>query len=393
MKSFELTNYQLAALQSKKKVYSTMYSFLDRTYFKLVPGSLTFAMIGHNGLIKTTIDVDYKDEPYCFGVDYKKLDVILQKFAVHETVKFDITDSYMTISTPVTSDSIKIQINVLDNTDKSSVDIDTGIENIVSSRINPNHTLYVSDELTENIGLFNYVFNTTGSINAIGLTRDSIMYSDRNVVIKSTLVDQLPDGLFDSVSEDDPYIYLHVDMLKTMLLLSQYKNEFRFDADYDIVNWSDDTTNLIFSNNNKTVMLPTEEQYESIRPQNRDVKFSISIQKLKESLSFFDGIYAESSWKPITFKTETGKNIVLEYKHMSTEAEKEIDEVTSDFTGSFTVDSDTLKKIVTKVTDFVDDDSSIVFNYDEATNEDPSLGVFIQIGDNFEAVISKLVED
>ena len=393
MKSFELTNYQLSALQSKKKVYSTLYSFLDRTYFKLSTNNLVFAMLGTNGLIKTSIDISYTGEETYFEIDYKKFDVILQKFAIYETVQFKIEDSRLTISTPTTSDSVKIQITIIPSDDKVAKDIDSGIESILSSKINPRHTICVSDELIDNIGLFNYVFNTSGTINAIGLTADSIMYSDRNVVIKSTLIDKLPKELFDSVPDDDQYVYLHVDMLKTMLLLSQFRNEFQFDSEYDIVFWHDENTSLIFSSNNKTVMLPTEDQYEGIRPQDRNVVFSIPLNVLKESLSFFDGLYVESSWKPIIFDTKAGQNVVLRYEHVSAEADKEIEGVTSDFTGSFKVDSETLKKIITKVTDFVDEDSLITFNYDDDSCEEPSLGVFMQIGENFEAVVSKLIDD
>lgn len=393
MKSFELNNYQLSVLQNKRKVYSNLYGYLDHAYFKLSENKLEFALIGQSGMVKTSIDIDYTGDTQYFGIDYKKFDTILQKFALDEKIKLSLSDSLLKISAIGRSDTVNLQIVTEDNDSKPAENIDKGIDLLVEKHIKQNHKIVLSDEMINNINLFNYVFNTNSKVNAIGLTPDCIMYSDRSVVIKSTLVNKLSNDLFDCVTEDDPYVYLHVDTLKLLILLSTYRNEFLFDETYDIMYWEDGDTKIIFNNDQKSVALPTQEQYDYIRPQDRTVVFEIGINKLKEILEFFNGIYVEPTWKPLEFKTVAGQNVVACYNHPTTEAEKEIDGVVSNFTGSFLIDAETLRKIVTKITDFTDPESTVVFNYDEDTCEEPASGVFMQIGENFEAVVSKLLDD
>jgi len=392
MKSFELNNYQLSILQDKRKVYNTLYGSLDHAYFNLSNNKLEFALVGTSGMIKTSIDIDYTGDEQCFGVDYKKFDTILQKFSLDEKINLSLSDTLLKISAPGRSDVVNLQVVTEDPESKAVNNMKNGIDSLYAEYIVPNHKLSLSTELINNVNLFNYVFNASLNANAIGLTRDYIMYSDRSVVIKSTLTEKLPEALFDGTSKDEPYVYLHVDAMKLLTLLSQYRNEFSFDASFDVLYWEDENTRLIFSNEAKICALPTKAQYEEICPQDKSVTFEISPEKLKETLEFFNGIYVETSWKPLEFVTEAGKNVVVKYKHPTTEAEKEIDGVVSNYTGSFLVDAETLRKIVTKIGDFNLNDTNLVINYDEATCQEPARGIFVKIGDNFEAVVSKLVD-
>ena len=383
----------MSIFQGKRKVYNTLYGSLDHTYFYLTSNKLDFALIGTSGLMKTSIDIEYDGPEICFGFDFKKFDTVLQKFSTEETVKFTIGDTLLKISVPNRSDVVNLQIVKEGSDSKAVANIKDGIQSLVERNINPKHRISLTQELINNVNLFNYVFNSSFNTNAIGLTQEYIMYSDRNVVIKSTLSERLSDDLFDTTTSESPYIYLHVDTLKLLILLSSFRNDYMFDDSYDILYWEDDNTKLIFNNETKMCALPDNDQYEGIKPHDTNVTFSISVSELDNTLDFFDGIYVESNWKPLNFETLAGHNVNVRYTHPTTDASKEIEGCVSNFTGSFLIDADTLKKILTKIKDFGLAESDVVFNYDEDTCEEPAVGVMIHIGDKFEAVISKLVGD
>jgi len=203
----------------------------------------------------------------------------------------------------------------------------------------------------------------------------------------------LSDDLFDSLPEDDNYVYLHADTLKLLSLLYNYNNEFYFDNSYDVIFWNDDNTSIVYQNDNKNVVLPTEEQFEGIKPQNKEVLFNVNINELNSVLDFFNGIYVETGWKPLEFKCVAGKTVEANYKNPLAEASKEFQNVTCNYTGSFLIDADTLKKIINKEKDVVADDTDVVFIFDEENSEAPAPGILIKIGDKFESVMSKLNEN
>lgn len=391
---FELKNYHLTQLQERKKIFSLMFNSLkvDDALFKLSTNRLDFALISNFGQVKTTLNIDYTGDTVYFLVDYRKFDTVLQKFAYAESVNFSVSNSLLKIYTDTKKDLVNLQITVQSD-DSSNITLmdDYETKTITDYRVDKHH-LTVTDDLINNINLFNNLFDTNGRVNAIGLSNTDAYYSDRSVVVKSTLAEPLSDDLFEGLPEDDRYIYLHTDTTKLINLLYIYHNDFYFDMNYDILFWENGDTHVIFQNDIKNVVLPTDEQWEGIKPVNKDVNFSVNIVDFSNILDFFNGIYVETSWKPLSISTVANTSVTATYTNPLAEATKEFDGITCGYTGRFVLDADTLKKIISKEKDIVSEETNVTFVFDEDTCEEQAPGILIKIGDKFEAVMSKLNE-
>lgn len=395
MKTFELANYQLATLQNKKKVYSMMFNSLKRddAIFKLSSGSLDFALIGTSGIIKTSIPISYEGETQYFEVDYRKFDTVLQKFIGEDKVNFSTTDSLLKIYTDTKKDLVNLQIMTVAPDSSDARMIDEYLDDTRRRDLVPGHHIEMTEDIINKMNLFSYLFDMSSRVNAVGFSKTHAFYSDRSIVVKDALAEPFNDAMFEGIEDEDGYIYLHSDAMKLMSMLHLYKNGFDFDSSYSVLFWNDDDTSLIYQNDDKNVVLPNEEQWEGIKPQDQNVSFNVSINQLGSVVDFFNGIYVETGWKPLEIACVAGKTVEANYRNPLAEASKEFEGVTCPYTGKFVVDADTLRKIISKEKDIVASNAEVSFIFDEDGCQSPAPGILIKIGDDFEAVMSKLSEN
>lgn len=389
---FSLANGQFSMLQTRKKVYSLMHTGLrcNDAVFRLSAGMLDMGLVGTSGLVKTTFETDYSGETVYFTVDYQKFDTVLQKFLYADVLEFELSGSLLRLFTESGRDTVNLQATVLDAESSEADMLDTYADSCRAEYMNQNHVLSLTDDVRSGLSLFSALFGVGSKVNSIGLSSDRLVFSDRSVVIREHLAEPLPEVLFDG--SEDGYAYLHVDTVRLMDVLCQYRNEFCFDDAYDIMYWSDGPTVLIYQSDSKNVVLPTEEQWEGIKPFDPSVRFSFPLASFASVLDFFNGIYMETGWKPLEFVSEDGA-VCARYRNPLAEASKVLDGVECPFQGRFTVDADTLRAIVSKEKAVLPEDTSVSFGFDADGCKSPAPGVYLTIGEGFEAVVSKLDND
>ena len=392
--NFELNNFNLGILQKKNSIYSTLSGKFNNAYFKLVKGFFIFVLCSGDGIIKTALNIDYDGDTQYFGIEYTKWVTALQKFALANTVKCTLSKNLLRMYVEGSNDAINLSVV---NYDENSVPADK-INNFLPMKktdiLNCNHHLVLTPELLSDFDMMNSLFQVQSRINSIGISQTDVIYSERSVVVKAHLSEPLSDELFRDLDEDDKHIYLHSFTLKLMKELSNFSTDTYFDSDYEILYWGDENTELIIFSDDKNVSLPTDEQFAEIQPQNKNVYFDVSASLLKDSLGFFVGFYEGSSWKPLKFTIEKGKEVMLQYTHPTTEVRKTLTGVVGEEDGEFLVESETLGKIISKIkARYGSEDVMVRFTYDPKGTENPAPGIYGTAGDTFEFVICTLTED
>lgn len=396
MKNFELNNYNLALIQRKNRLYSYLNGKLDKAYFKLTNGQFIIALCSGDGLVKTTLSIDYTGEDTYFSLDYNKWQIALQKFVGIDSLKFSLNKSLLKIYVDGSEDVINLGVI----TYESDSVVATKVNDFISDRKREiqsfNHHLTLNSELLSHFDLMNNLFSSQNRVNSIGLSKTDVMYSDRSVVVKANLSEELPDDLFSGIEDDDNHIYLHTFTLKLFEYLAEFNTDIYFDNDYEVIYWGDDETDLVLCSDSKNVNLPTEEQFEGIKPQNRDTFIDINIDDLRGCLDFFKGFYEESAWKPLKFILEKGKEVSVCYKHPTAEVNKTIVGTVSNFDSQFVLDAETLRKITSKIRERLSEGEVLIrFNFDDASvpEDEKSPGVYCTVNNDYEFMISTLLDD
>ncbi len=397
MKSFELNNHNLSLLQRKSRLYSYLNSKLDKTYFKLSSGLLIIALCSGDGLVRTVLNIDYNDiEDVYFSLDYNKWQIALQKFSGVDTLKMSLNKSLLKMYVEGSEDVINLGVIMYDEDSMMARQINNFIPERKNEIVGYGHLLDLTPELLSHFDLMNNLFTTQNRVNSIGLSPSDVVYSDRSVVVRASLSSNLPEPLFSGMDSSDNHIYLHTYTLKLFDFLSEFNDSVYFDNDYEIIYWGDGETDLVLCSDSKNVNLPTEEQFMSLKPLDSSTCIDVDIDDLRRCLDFFKGFYEESSWKPLKFNMEKGKEVLVSYRHPTAEVNKTLVGVISDYNSSFVLDAETLRKIITKVRDrFTEGSICLRMNFDDdSVDEDSrSPGVYCTIGDNYEFMISKLLDD
>lgn len=388
--SFNLNNYQLTTLKAKSKLYSILNNVLTKAYFKLSKNSFEFCLRGGNGLIKTTIPIEYEGNEVYFSVDYSKWVVALQKFENSEQIQFSLGGNLLSLRENTNTDIINLGIIKYDK-DSSEADV---IDNLITRAGDEvkarNNEMTLTEELLDAFSLADSLFISQDKYNSIGLSKKDVMYSSRAIVMKIKLQEKLDDNLFKDLEEDESYIFIHSFVLKLLPLLSKFNSLVYFSEDYGIIYWSDSDTEMVFTSESRKVALPDESQWEAIKPQNSESYFEVGLEELAEGLSFFNGFYTGTVWKPITFEIEANKEVILTYKHPTTEITKTLNNVTSPYSGKFMLNSEILEKLVNRIRNhYKEDRVDMLINYD-----DEAQGVYCSVGSgDYEMVLSKLTDD
>ena len=388
--SFNLNNYQLTTLKAKSKLYSMLNNLLTKAYFKLSNNLFEFCLRGGNGLIKTSIPIEYEGNPVYFSVDYSKWTVALQKFEDSEQIHFTLGGNLLTLKESNGQDVINLGVIKYD-ADSSEADILDNLLKKTGEAVKArNNEMTLSEELLDAFGLADSLFITQDKCNSIGLSKEDIMYASRALVLKIKLQEKLNADLFKDLAEGEDHIFIHSFVLKLLPLLAKFNSIIYFSDDYGVIYWNDNDSELVFTSESRKVALPDKEQWEAIKPQNEESYFEVDLNTLSEGLAFFNGFYTGTAWKPITFEVSANKEVVLTYKHPTTEITKTLNNTSSPYDGKFILNSEVLEKLVNRIRGhYKEGNINMLFNYD-----DEALGVYCSVGDkDYEVILSKLTED
>lgn len=394
IKNFELNSKNLALLQDKTRIYTYLSGRLDKAYFKLMNGKFLFALYSNDGLMITTLDIDYEGDTEYFSAEWSKWNLALQKFIYSKSLKLSLNKNLLKISVDGSYNVVTLSVVNYDSDSIVAKQLDEFIPTKKTEIIGCNHKLELTPEVVSDFELMNSLFSTQNKINSIGISKTDVIYADRSVVVKANLEEPLSDSLFANINPEDDHIYIHSFILKLIEYLKDFNTTVYFDNEYEVLYWTDDNTEIIIYSDVKTINLPNKEQFEGIQPQNKDVFIDVPADKLVKGIDFFTGFFDGSSWKPIKFILKKDEDVLLYYKNPISETKCNINGVVSKYNGEFILESETLRKIVQKIRDRYNDDNVLVrFVFDPEGTETPAPGIYGVSGNVYEFIISKLSED
>lgn len=393
--TFELNNYNLQILQKKNSIYSYLNSKFNKAHFKLTDGAFVFALCSSDGIIKTTLNVEYAGETKYFTLEYPKWVTALQKFSLADNIKLELNKKLLRMSVDGSNDIINLSVINADENSDSARKINNFVSMKKNEIIGVNHHLILTPKILADFDIMCSLFAQQSRINSIGICKTDVIYCDRATIVKSKFTEPLPDELFDSLEAGDKYVALHSFTVKLLELVSSFNTDVYFDKDYELLYWGDENTELIMYSDDKSIAFPTDEQYDSILPKDKNVHFDVNVNQLADSLNFFVGFYEGSSWRPLKFSLTEGNEVLLNYSHPTADIKKNLTDVIAPKNGEFSLDSDTLGKIITKIKKrFTTDNVMINVYYDDTSvSGAPAPGVFATVEDSYEFMLSRLSDN
>lgn len=356
-----LTRDNLNIFKTETKLLNFLSAFFTRAYFKATSEFFRLMLRGQYGVFQTTIPAvtTTLDKPIYFSVDFNKWQIALQKFEGSSSIVLEFTPNLLKITSPDSSDVINLGVLYFKEDSPEAIVLDNFLTSKREEIFNQ-HRLTFTPEVVDALNFADSLFtSSTSQANSVGLGQQDVIYSDRSAVLKISLKDSLPSELF----TDSDYIYIHSTTIKLLNYLTPTSNEFLFNSDFGTFYWEDFNSAIYMVSSDRKIALPSDEEFQAILPQGNGY-FSTKLASLKQGLDFFTGFYEGSMWKPITFKAEKGKEVLLHYHHPTAEITKELDGVEGTEDGIFTVDSETLRKIITKLL-LNDPEATLKVSYDE----------------------------
>lgn len=356
-----LTRDNLNIFKVETKLLNFLSAFFTRAYFKATPEFFRLMLRGQYGVFQTTIPTTSTtlDKPTYFSVDFNKWQIALQKFEDSSSIVLEFTPNLLKITSSDSSDVINLGVLYFKEDAPEAIVLD----NFLTSKreeISNKHRITFTPEVVDALNFADSLFtSSTSQANSVGLGQCNVIYSDRSAVLKIALKDSLPSELF----IDSDYIYIHSTTIKLLNYLIPSSNELLFNEDFGTFYWEDVNSAIYMVSSDRKIALPSDEEFQAILPQG-DGCFNTKLTTLRQGLDFFTGFYEGSMWKPITFKAERGKEVLLHYHHPTAEITKELDGVVGTEDGIFTVDSETLRKIITKLL-LNDPEATLKVSYDE----------------------------
>ena len=381
----------LEIFTKNNKLYSYLYNNLSRAYFKIEPKKLHLYLKGADGLFRQQFSIEYNGTSIYFSLDFSKWVNALAKFSYADNIKLEISNkqNHIRISTEDSPDVINLSIQKYKDDSSDVVTLTHNLPNTRKAIKSENLLLELNDDVIGDLNLAGSLFVTQGNVNSIGLGKTGVIYADRATILRTEFLEFLPESLFTG-NTDDGYIYIHQYILGLLGILYKENPHVYFSNDYSIIYWESDDKELMYTSPYRELAIPTDSQLESLVPQNTDSSFDVDIETLKNSLDFFNGFYEGSVWKPITFNCVANKETVMRYKHPSADITKALPN-TSAYDGTFILDSESIKKILSKIRDKREDKKeplNVIFNFD---NDSP--GILCTIGNYCNVIFAKLEDD
>ena len=371
---------QVQIFVKRMKFCNTLSGVFSRLYFKIGGRELVYLLRGGTGVYRIKLDIDCDEAPRYFAVDYNKWQMALIKFDWASELIFDVKENSLSIMSNKgrAGGVISLGISNFNSTSSEALVVEKFLET-KKNELSNGKTVDFTEEIVSDLAFADNFFAIQASkVNSVGLGKNCVLYSDRATVLKLHLSEDLPDEIFEGLGED--YIYIHSFIIKLLKSLTTTNSTVLFNRDFGSLYWEDDSSALFIVSDEREVAFPTEEQWEMIKP-SKDCGVVIGTELLKKGLEFFTGFYEGSMWKPISFSLGTQESF-LTYKHPTSEVVRPLEDVTGNVDGSFNVDSETLRKIVSKIDDSHIKELNLYY-------DDEAPGIYIEAGD-MEAVMSKL---
>lgn len=371
---------QVQVFVKRMKFCNTLSGVFSRLYFKIGGGELVYLLRGGTGVYRIKLDVDCNDSPRYFAVDYNKWQMALLKFDWASELVFDVKDNSLSLMSNKgrAGGVISLGISNYNSTSSEALVIEKFLET-KKNELSNGKVVEFTEEIVNDLAFADNFFAIQASkVNSVGLGKKDVLYSDRATVLKLHLSEELPDEVFENLGED--YIHIHSFTIKLLKSLTTTNSEVLFSKDFGSLYWEDEYSALFIVSEDREVAFPTEEQWEMIKP-SKDCGVIIGTELLRKGLEFFTGFYEGSMWKPISFSLGTQESF-LTYKHPTSEVVRPLEGVAGNIDGSFNVDSEALRKVVSRIDDSKIKELNLYY-------DDEAPGIYIEAGD-LEAVLSKL---
>ena len=376
----------------RNKLYQYLYSNLNTAYFKATEDHLSIYLKGSLGLFRVDVPCESEsDEVKYFSVDFGKWHNALMKFEGCDGINLSINRNLVRLSVDGSSDFITLSVSSYgdDNLEVNSLD-----DLLVQKRsdiLSSNLHIDITDEIADDLYLAYSLFIPQQDVNSVGLGRDGIIYAVRSVILKAFFTNSIDEKFFSNLDPSEDYIYLHKYLIGLIRFIHSSNSTFSFSSDYSTMYWEDESSAIYITQPSRELAIPSDEDLESfVPPKGTGGSFSVDVEYLKNSLGFFDGFYVGSVWKPIRFESIANKEVVVRYKHPTADITKALPSM-SDTDGEFVLDSDTVRKVLMKVTDKREDKTTPLeakFIFD-----DDAPGVLCEIGNYYSIVFCKLNDD
>ena len=389
-KEINFTKENFGKFLINSKLYQYLYNNLTKAYVHVVNNTLSFYLKGNIGTFKQDFVVDYEGDPITFFVDFGKWFNAIQKFEYADSINITVTKSAIKISTPDSPDTINLGIISYTKDDADIVALMAKLPNEKKKILGQKLALTMNDEMISDFNLASSLFINQGRVNSIGLGRTGIIYADRSTILKTKFTFDVDDSLFKNLESGEDYIFIHAQLINLMNLIYKENPVINFSEDYEQIYWEYDGMELVYIYENRDLAIPTDEQLDAFSPQDPNSYFEVDLGTLKDALTFFNGFYEGSVWKPITFNCVANKEVTMRYKHPSADITKELP-CSCNTDGVFVLESDAIKKVTSKVKDKRTEKSGsmkVKICYD-----DEAPGILCNIGDYCTVIFAKLEDD
>lgn len=379
---------QLDILNRNNKLYSNLYGSMNLAKFLVGNNGFIFSLMGDVGAISTKVNAETSESSYiAFSMPYNKWQTITLKFSTYNCVNIHVTSKTLRVYTDESSDEAIFSINRYNEyNDPGSIVNEYAVKQIINN-VKSFNELYMTDELSSDLDLLHNMFSLQSNGNTIGLGRDSLMYADGSLIVKTKLTEPIQESFFKDTDED--YVYISDDIIKLIGLLDSKSKVFKFTCNYDAIYWNDENTELYYQGSVQKSELPSDEDFENFKPSTDISTVSIPANLLKESINFFNGVYENNDWKLLRFNLSeaNGLNLIYTDRDSTVHYTKHVDGIMCGFDSEFNLASDVVKNITDKTLKRFGPTESINITY----NNDPNtISVLINVSDLYEAILVKL---
>lgn len=384
----KLQKDQLDIINRNNKLYSNLYGSMNLAKFIVGNNDFIFSLIGDVGAVNTKISAETSGDSYIvFSMPYNKWQTITLKFSTYNCVNIHITSKTLRVYTDESSDEAVFSINRYNEFDDvDSIANEYTVRQIVNN-VKSFNELYMTDELSSDLDLLHNMFSLQSNGNTIGLGRDSLMYADGSLIVKTKLTEPIQESFFKDTDED--YVYISDDIIKLISLLDSRSKVFKFTCNYDAIYWNDENTELYYQGSVQKSELPSDEDFENFKPSTDLSIVSIPANVLKESINFFNGVYENNDWKTLKFNLSklNGLNLIYTDRDSTVHYTKHVDGIICGLDSEFNLASDVVKNITDKTLKRFGPTENISITYN---NSPDTISVLINVSDLYEAILVKL---
>lgn len=379
---------QIDILNRNNKLYSNLYGSMNLAKFLVGNNEFTFSLLGDTGAVNTKISAETSVGPYVtFSMPYNKWQTIVLKFAIYNCINIHLTSKTLRVYTDESCDEATFAINRYNEFDDyNSVMCENTVKQI-KDNIKSFNELYITDELSSDLDLLHTMFSMQSNGNTIGLGRDSLMYADGSLIVKTKLTEPIQESFFKDTDED--YIFISDDIIKLVGLLDSKSRVFKFTSSYDAVYWNDENTELYYQGSVQKSELPTDEDFENFKPSSNISTVCIPANILKESINFFNGVYENNDWKLLKFNLskENGFNLVYTDRDATVNYNKHVDGIECSLDATFNLASDVVKNVTDKTLKRFGPTENINITYNDDSD---TISVLMTVSDLYEVILVKL---